>query len=74
MTPEPTPSRLSLEAKEKYVQLEGQHCPYCDSGDLEYGSVDFSTPYCNQKVICEDCGKDWWDVYKFHTIEEVEEV
>jgi DNA-directed RNA polymerase subunit RPC12/RpoP len=49
---------------EKYVKNEGALCPYCDSKDMEGGNYEAEGDTITMKVSCNNCGKEWFDIYK----------
>jgi hypothetical protein len=34
-------------------------CPYCESDQVHYGSLDFEGDSIYQACLCNDCGKSW---------------
>ena len=64
---------------EKYHQINGQCCPYCDSDDIEYASERGVSPhqkdtYMQQQLVsCRTCGKWWREHLELVFIEPAEE-
>ena len=52
-----------LKSSEEYTKDGGQHCPKCDSENIEAGNIeaDTSIAFCN--VVCRDCGSEWTDEF-----------
>lgn len=48
--------------KEAYVEQDGNTCPFCLSHNVQSGPV--SPTFCRAEVSCEDCRKEWYDVYQ----------
>jgi DNA-directed RNA polymerase subunit M/transcription elongation factor TFIIS len=60
--------------KEKYLKEGGTHCPYCGSENISAGYSPhdhFDEEGMWQFVTCQDCGKEWKDIYQLVDIEEV---
>ena len=48
----------------QYVNVSGQLCPVCRSGDaLEGGGVEIDDGEATQEVTCSNCCSTWTDVY-----------
>ena len=47
----------------EHVRANGGICPYCWSANLDWGGFDFEEDKFFQKVVCQDCEKEWSDVY-----------
>jgi transcription elongation factor Elf1 len=62
---------LNKEQKEDYILKGGVRCLFCNSSNITAGTFDGESE--GQKVSCEDCHKQWWDVYKLVDVEEIEE-
>ena len=59
---------------EEYVASNGDKCPFCNKNNLcvgDYTAVIDTTIYWSVK--CEDCGKQWEDVFKLAGFEEFKE-
>ena len=61
---------LSKEQKKDYIVKGGLHCPFCGSSEITAGV--FEGEATGQRVECENCHKEWWDIYKLVDIEEIE--
>jgi formate dehydrogenase maturation protein FdhE len=59
---------LTVEQKQDYIVSGGNHCPYCASHNIT--ALIFDGEDGGQPVRCEDCGKEWTDIYKLVDIEE----
>jgi transposase-like protein len=60
---------ITDEAKLKYIKGGGNHCPYCESGDIESGPIDYGN-LLSAIVTCGRCHKTWIDFYQITSIEE----
>ena len=40
-------------------------CPKCGSENIEFGDIDMEKESCFQHCICQDCGIEFGEVYKF---------
>jgi len=47
-------------------------CPECDSADLQNDETMFDDGYISVKVVCENCGNYWWEVYS-HSFTELKD-
>jgi len=52
----------------EYLESRGIACPFCDSRDIEGGSMDFDAGEIAQRIACHKCNKRWTDVYKLAAI------
>jgi len=55
---------MNPEKARRYLEKYGLVCPFCDSQDIEGGSLDFEAGEIAQKISCHNCGEMWTDVYK----------
>lgn len=63
--------KLTKKQIKKYVEAEGNHCPYCGSKDVEAtGNKDFDGDWATAEIECKKCGKYWKDVYALCDIQE----
>jgi hypothetical protein len=62
---------LSPEQKAAYVSGGGLKCPFCQSDNLEGGSLDVAGPVVRAEATCLDCDAEWIDVYTLSGIDEV---
>lgn len=56
---------------EEYVKAGGCRCPFCGGTSLYGGFTEVDEGGAWQPVFCEDCGKEWNDIYKLLGYEEV---
>ena len=56
--------------KKKYIKSGGVRCPYCGSDNISGGHMEVDCTGAWQDVHCDDCGKDWQDIYKMVDMEE----
>ena len=61
---------LTPEQKENYLK-NPNHCPKCDSENINCGSFNADCDYAWQGITCEDCQFEWDDVYTLTSIDEV---
>lgn len=53
-----------------YLKHGGAKCPYCESNDIEAGHMEWtSSGSAFQEVNCNDCGKEWKDLYNLTSVE-----
>lgn len=53
-----TPDRLK-----RYLESDGSECPFCGSGMLRYGKVEWENPgMLSQRITCI-CRRSWRNVY-----------
>lgn len=60
----------TAELQKKYLEQGGVRCPYCDSDNITGGSFDTEFGEVYQKIWCEECHKEWTDLYKLVGFEE----
>ena len=65
---------LTDEQVKKYVREGGVKCPYCKSPDITGGSVAVDANRAWREVDCQQCGRNWTDLYRLIDVVEVEEV
>ena len=60
---------LTQEQKKYYLDHQGTRCPFCKTDNITAESMqsDCDSAWC--KVFCEECLKDWIDVYKLIDVE-----
>jgi len=49
--------------KKQYMDCNGQHCPWCDSIDINMKDTYFDDAGAYGDCECENCGKKWRDIY-----------
>jgi len=58
------PNKLGMLSDEEYVAKGGGKCPNCGSNEVQaIGPVQADYTNCWGAVRCDDCGKEWRDVY-----------
>jgi len=64
---------FSNEQKKIYVNKKGLVCPYCNSKSLSVsrGADTMEPDLIDMDVMCDDCNKEWKEIYKLLTIEEI---
>ena len=50
-------------SQEDYLANPNQ-CPYCQSSNIEGESMEVDSNISWQRIICNECGKSWTDLYK----------
>lgn len=48
---------------EEYVEAPGE-CPFCESTNIEGGSIDIEGDICVQPIHCMNCDGQWNDIYR----------
>ena len=48
----------------EYVAHKGNVCPFCGSRNIESGQYESGDDWTTCTVTCNDCAKEWHDVYK----------
>jgi len=61
---------LTEEQKEKYLRSP-DHCPVCQSDDIEGGFVEVDCGGAWQNIHCIECGARWADLYMLDAIVDV---
>ena len=62
---------LSKEQKEKYIDDEGRHCPFCESKTISCGEPTVEVTTIFQNVVCYTCKKEWTDGFTITNVEEM---
>jgi hypothetical protein len=57
------PKLLTPEMVRDYVDCQGTHCPFCHSSEIEAGKVEADGASAWSPVTCNECGKEWQDVF-----------
>lgn len=60
---------LSEADKKKYLK-NPNHCPHCESDNIQGEGFNVRGYLVTQYVMCNDCENDWTDIYKLINIEE----
>jgi len=55
---------MQVKQAKKYLEERGLACPFCNSWDIEGGSMDFEAGEIAQRISCHKCNERWTDVYK----------
>lgn len=63
---------MNPENARQYLENRGVSCPFCGSGDIEGGSMDFEVGEIAQRISCHECGEMWTDVYKLAAVANAE--
>ena len=62
---------LSASALASYLK-DDSHCPYCGSGHISGGEIDFVGGKVYQGITCKKCHREWEDEYTLTGITEFE--
>lgn len=52
-----------IKSQEQYVQEQGQHCPFCDSTDVQAQDLKMDGGQAWSECSCNTCHKHWTDQY-----------
>jgi hypothetical protein len=55
---------MQVKQAKEYLEERGRACPFCGSGDIEGGSMNFEAGEIAQRISCHECSERWTDVYK----------
>lgn len=67
------PHKTILKKVEKRYVNYPNFCPFCESEDIEAEQLEVDDENgCSSLVTCNDCKKEWRDIYAVVRIEEVE--
>jgi hypothetical protein len=50
--------------RDRYVELGGTFCPFCNSLEIEYDEFNYYSQWFLQEVTCHNCHNTWTDRYK----------
>jgi DNA-directed RNA polymerase subunit RPC12/RpoP len=54
-----------------YLDKQGVICPYCESKNItSLGNVQVDAGGASQRIECESCGSEWFDIYELVDLEE----
>jgi hypothetical protein len=68
-----TDKALTPEMVRDYVNAQGAHFPYCCSPEIEAGKVEADAASAWSRVTCNDCGRQWQDVFRLGAIDILDE-
>lgn len=51
-------------SQRRYRRILGARCPFCNGTDCEGASVTTGEGGASQEMGCNDCGKEWTDLYE----------
>jgi hypothetical protein len=66
--PEPKVKPYTKAMVKKYLKNPSR-CPKCQSLDIAGDSLDFQTGSIAQKMFCNKCPTQWWDIYELVNVE-----
>lgn len=55
---------ITKQQERKYVEGSGVRCINCESYNITVGEIQLDVTGVFGAVHCNECGYDWWDVYK----------
>jgi hypothetical protein len=64
---------LTSEMVRRYIDCQGAHCPYCQSSEIEAGKVEADGASAWSQVTCNECGKEWQDVFFLGAVDVIDE-
>ena len=61
---------IMSESDKRYIKkaVEEECCPYCGAENPYYGEISIDGLEVTQSCSCDDCEKQWMEVYKFKEI------
>jgi hypothetical protein len=65
--------KLTSEQIKNYLENGGNKCPYCGSENISGGHFETDSNEAWQPVSCDDCGREWSDLYRLVGIYEESE-
>jgi hypothetical protein len=68
-----TETPLTPEIVRDYIDSQGTHCPFCNSSEIEAGKIEADAASAWSPVTCNDCGKEWRDVFFLGAVDIVDE-
>jgi hypothetical protein len=57
----------------RYIACQGSHCPFCHSPETEAGKVEADAASDWSRVTCNECGKEWQDVFFLGAVDVIDE-
>lgn len=63
---------LTKGMKTKYLKKLGNECPFCGSDNITGGSFEADAGHAWQPIFCNECEKEWNDIYELVDVEETE--
>lgn len=64
---------LTAKQKKKYL-ADSSKCPYCGSSSIEGSNEDDEGDDKFQNISCDDCGREWVDIYKLAEVDDGEQL
>lgn len=61
-------AKLTEEQRAMYLATRGLNCPFCETGNIEGGSVEVNDGGAMQSCNCTDCEEEWTDIYKLSNV------
>lgn len=61
--------KLTKKQREEYI-AHPNYCPYCESEEVSSGNFESDDNYGWRDAHCEDCNKNWQDLYTLTGIAE----
>lgn len=68
-----TEELLTPEMVREYIDCRGTHYPFCRSSEIEAGTVEADGDSAWPRVTCEECGKEWQDVFYLGAVDIIDE-
>lgn len=63
---------MDEETKKEYIEGKGRFCPFCKCETLEGDAIEIDDGLALQLITCNDCGKQWTDIYTLSDVKEEE--
>ena len=60
---------ITAQMQKRYIDRQGQRCPWCDHEALSGGSIDIDGGGAFQEITCEGCDATWLDHYQLTGVE-----
>jgi hypothetical protein len=57
----------------RYIGTGGNNCPYCGSPDISSQGPVYEAGGMNDRIKCDMCFKEWYEIYKLTDIEMIGE-
>lgn len=66
-------ANLTPEQKAAYL-ADDSACPFCSSTNFVGEQLERTGNEVHQSITCDDCGRNWLDIYKLSDVEEGEQL
>jgi len=62
--------KFTKKQKKEYLK-DPHHCPYCKSDNISAGELEADGFQAWSNVVCNNCKKEWTDIYTLTDVEEL---